>query len=114
MLSLEEQDKLNADEEWLEWIKRGQDLAKAMKLDKAEVPIHIWDKAIFQGEASEEMQESTRVLRIWCLRVYRRCLLWDILHFLATGYGRISKGSSNKVWQLTMDAPYKGWAPVAS
>jgi hypothetical protein len=80
MLSLEEQDKLNADEEWLEWIKREQDLAKAVKSDNAEVPIHIWDEAIFRGEASEEMQESTRVLRMWCVRVYRRCLLRDILH----------------------------------
>jgi hypothetical protein len=41
MLSLEEQDKLNADDEWLEQIKREHNLAKAMKLDDAEVPIHI-------------------------------------------------------------------------
>jgi hypothetical protein len=112
MLNLEEQDELNTDDEWLERIKREHDLAKAMKLDDAEVPIHIWDEAIFQEEASDKMQESTRVLWMWCLQVYRS-LLWDILCFLATGYGEISKGSSNAVWQSTMDAPYKGWASVA-
>jgi hypothetical protein len=113
MLSLEEQDKLNANEERLEWIEREHDLAKAVKLANAEVPIHTWDEAIFQEEASEEMQERTRVLWTWCLQVYRRRLLREVLRFLATGYGGISKGLSNAVWQLTMDAPYKGWASVA-
>jgi hypothetical protein len=113
MLSFEEQDELNANDERLERIKRRHDLVKAVKSDDAEVPIHTWDKAIFQGEASEEMQESMRVQWMWCLQVYRRRLLWDILRFLATGYGGISKVSSNAVWQSTTDAPYKGWASVA-
>ncbi len=47
MLSLEEQDKLNANAERLERIKSEHNLAKAVKSDNAEVPIHIWDKAIF-------------------------------------------------------------------
>jgi hypothetical protein len=40
MLSLEEQDELNANDKRLERIKREHNLAKAVKSDDAEVPIH--------------------------------------------------------------------------
>jgi hypothetical protein len=78
-------------------IKREHDLAKAVKSDDAEVPVHIWDEAMCGAEPPQELRRALEVLCAFMLRVYRRHLLKDILGFLGMKYGR-TKRTPPKSW----------------
>jgi hypothetical protein len=68
-----------AEQTRLEKVKREHGLAKAVKLDDAEVPVHFWDKEICRGEASEEMARALLKFRAFFIRIYRRRLLKDAI-----------------------------------
>ncbi len=75
----------------LDRIKREHNLAKAMKSNNAEVPIHIWDEAICRAKPPQELRRALEVLRAFLLRVYRRRLLKDVLGFLGMKYGGMKR-----------------------
>jgi hypothetical protein len=82
---------------WLDRIKREHDLAKAVKSDDAEVPVHIWDEAICGVERPQECCRALAVLCTFMLQVYRRHLLKDVLGFLGMRYGGL-KRAPPKTW----------------
>jgi hypothetical protein len=75
----------------LDRIKREPDLAKAVKSDNAEVPVHIWDEAICGAKTPQELRRALEVLRAFMLRVYRRRLLKDVLGILGMKYGGMKR-----------------------
>ena len=81
----------------LDRIKREHDLAKAVKSDDAEVPVHIWYEAICGVEPSQECCRALAVLRAFMVQVYRRRLLKDVLGFLGAKYGGL-KRAPPKTW----------------
>jgi hypothetical protein len=75
----------------LDRIKREHNLAKAVKSNNAEVPVHIWDEAICGAKLPQELRRALEVLRAFMLRVYRRRLLKDLLGFLGMKYGGMKR-----------------------
>jgi hypothetical protein len=68
---------------WPVQIKREHDLAKAVKSDDTEVPLHKWDEAICGEPPSKKQQKVVQVMRKFMLHVYCQWLLRDIHGFLA-------------------------------
>ena len=82
-------------------IREEHDLAKAVKADDAEVPVHLWDDCICQGPTgisrpsagwvygapNNTHRSSLAMLRNLMMRVYRRRLLKDCLTFLRDTHG---------------------------
>lgn len=58
-------------------IKKEHDIAKAVKSDDAEVPVHLWDEIICRGTPSDREREALVTLRKFGLRLYRRMFLKD-------------------------------------
>ena len=58
----------------LDQVKLQHDLAKAVKSDDAEVPVHLWNAKICRGPVSAEQAKSLDVLRSFLLRIYRKRL----------------------------------------
>jgi hypothetical protein len=81
---------INANLLLLEWLKWEHDLAKAVKSDNAEVPVHIWDNAICDGEVTTLERKGIAWFRERILKKYQQKLLRDVLGFLATKYGGIT------------------------
>jgi hypothetical protein len=78
---------IDADLLRLKQLKWEHDLAKAVKSDNAEVPVHIWDNAICDGEVTAMERKVITLFRERILKKYLRKLLRDVLGFLATKYG---------------------------
>ncbi len=69
-------------------MKREHDLAKAVKSDDAEVPVHIWNNAICRGPPSEKERHAIKALQSFFLKIYRRQLVKDVVGFLRELYGQ--------------------------
>jgi hypothetical protein len=78
---------INANLLRLERLKREHDLAKSVKSNDAEVPVHIWDNPICDGEATALERKVIAWFQERIIKKYQRKLLRDILGFLATKYG---------------------------
>ena len=63
---------LDREQEMFKAIKRAHDLAKAVKLDNAEVPKHLWDISVCRRPPSLEQTIALSTLRIFMMRVYCR------------------------------------------
>jgi len=63
-------------------MKREHDLAKAVKSDDAEVPVHLWDSKVCRGPATLRQAASLQTLREAFLRVYRKRLWRDCQRLL--------------------------------
>jgi hypothetical protein len=83
----------------LEKVKREHGLAKAVKSDDAEVPVHFWDKEICRGEASDEMAKALSKFRAFFMCIYRRELWKDTIRFLCALYGGWHSGSDEPGWR---------------
>ena len=68
-------------------IKTQHDLAKAVKADDAEVPVHLWNDRICRGEASLLEARALGVLRTWFMSIYRRRLCRDCIVYLVKQHG---------------------------
>jgi hypothetical protein len=75
------------DDELHNVIRAQHDLAKAVKADDAEVPVHLWDDRIMRRTASLEEGKALTTLRLFALRLYRRRLLKDCLEDLKSRHG---------------------------
>ena len=62
---------LSSQERW-DIAKNGHDLAKAVKSDDAEVPVHMWDIKVCRGPPTERQIEKLAIMREFFMRVYRR------------------------------------------
>ena len=71
----------------LEGIKRDPALAKAVKSDDAEVPVHLWNKRICHGPFTAKQADALETIRSFFLQVYRRRVLKDCLVYLTIEYG---------------------------
>ena len=58
----------------LKRVKEEHDIAKAVKADDAEVPVHLWDCAVMGREAVESEAKALATLRQFLMRVYCRRL----------------------------------------
>jgi len=61
-----------AHEAVLDKVKFEHDLAKAVKADDAEVPIHLWDEKVCRGFPSARKSAALTILRTFCLQIYQR------------------------------------------
>ena len=82
-----EEEELTQDQELLSAIKKAHDLAKAVKLDDAEVPKHLWDAAVCRGTPSTDQARALVVLRVFMLRIYRKCLWREIRAYMQHTHG---------------------------
>jgi hypothetical protein len=78
---------INANLLCLKRLKWEHDLAKAVKSNNAEVPVHIWDNAICDGEVTALKRKVIAWFQERILKKYQQKLLRDVLGFLATKYG---------------------------
>ena len=69
-------------------MKREHDLAKAVKSDDAEVPVHLWDSKVCRGPATLRQAASLQTLREAFLRVYRKRLWRDCQRLLRKTHGK--------------------------
>ncbi len=83
----------------LEKVKWEHGLARTVKSDDAEVPVHFWDKDICRGEASELMAKALSKFRAFFMCIYRRRLLKDAIQFLCALYGGWHSGSDELGWR---------------
>jgi hypothetical protein len=72
---------IDADLLLLERLKQKHDLAKAIKSDDAEVPVHIWDNAICDGEATALERKVIAWFQEKIQKKYQRKLLRDFWAF---------------------------------
>ena len=72
----------------IDQMKLQHDLAKAVKSDNAEVPIHLWDAKICRGPVSSKQANSLNVLRSFFLRIYRKRLWRDCRRLLCKNHGK--------------------------
>jgi hypothetical protein len=71
----------------LEKLKKEHYDAKAVKADDAEVPVHLWDQAVF-GRAPTEMEaKALDTLRQFLMRVYCHRLWKEIRQHMAQAFG---------------------------
>ena len=68
-------------------LKQEHDLAKAVKLDDAEVPVDLWDLAVCRGPPSEVEKKALTVLRDFMLLRYRQQLWLDARKYLQVTHG---------------------------
>jgi hypothetical protein len=57
-------------------------LAKAVKLDNAEVSVHLWDEAVCKGMLLKNQVLALQKIGVFFLRVYRRRLSNETRAFL--------------------------------
>ena len=69
-------------------MKREHDLAKAVKSDDAEVPVHLWDSKVCRGPATLRQAASLQTLREAFLRVYSKRLRRDCQRLLRKTHGK--------------------------
>jgi len=60
-----DEEGLTQDQEQLSAIKKAHNLAKAVKLDDAEVPKHLWDEAVCRDPPSTDQARALVVLRVF-------------------------------------------------
>ena len=72
----------------IDQMKLQHDLAKAVKSDDAEVPVHLWNAKICRGPVSAEQAKSLDVLRSFFLRIYRKRLWRDCKRLLHKNHGK--------------------------
>ena len=73
---------------YLDSIRRSHDLAKAVKSDDAQVPVHIWDHQVCGREPTMSETQALGVLRArWMLPAYRRKLTSDCTRFMRNKHG---------------------------
>ena len=72
----------------LDRIKREHDLAKAVKADDAEVPVHLWDERVCRAKPSTIQVAKLQVLRSFILRAYQRQVYLDCVSYLRKRYGK--------------------------
>jgi hypothetical protein len=77
-------------------LKQEHDLAKAVKYDNAEVPVHIWNDAICCGPPSEKERHAIKALQSFFLKIYRGGLVKDMVRFLQELYGQGWREQANK------------------
>jgi hypothetical protein len=83
-------------------LKMEHNLAKAVKSDDAEVPIYLWDQAVWKGPPSEAKKAALVTLR-WCmLGGYQQRLWLDARKYLRECHGanwpeQIHKGSARAI-----------------
>ena len=75
-------------QERIDQMKLQHDLAKAVKSDDAEVPVHLWNTKICRGPASAKQAKSSDVLRSFLLRIYRKRLWRDCRRLLHKNHGK--------------------------
>jgi hypothetical protein len=82
----------------LKRVKEEHDVAKAVKSDDAEVPVHLWDCAVFGREPSEEEGKALALLRQRLMVVYQYWLWREIRHHMEEAYGKgwVTKATSNR------------------
>jgi len=68
-------------------LKLEHDLAKAVKSDDAEVPIHLWDQAVWNGTPSETEKAALATMRRCLLGRYRWRLWLDPRKYLIESHG---------------------------
>jgi len=78
---------LSPSQKRLEGIKRDHALAKAVKSDDAEVPVHLWNKRICHGPCTTKQADALETIRSFFLQVYRRRVLKDCRSHLMIEYG---------------------------
>jgi hypothetical protein len=69
-------------------LKQEHDLAKAVKSDNAEVPVHIWNNGICHRLLLEKERHAIKALQSFFLKIYRRWLVKDVVGFLQELYGQ--------------------------
>ena len=74
-------------DELLELIKQARDIAKAVKADDAEVPVHLWNERVCRRSASELEAKALDVIRGLCMRWYRQRLVRDCVRWMRLKYG---------------------------
>ena len=88
-----------AEQAHLEKVKQEHRLAKAVKSDDVELPVHFWDKEICREVASEEVTKALATFREFFMCIYRRRLLKDAVQFLSDLYGRGHLGGDMLGWR---------------
>ena len=74
-------------DELLDLIKQARDIAKAVKADDAEVPVHLWNERVCRGRVSEQEAKALDVIRGLCMRSYRRRLVRDCGRWMRHKHG---------------------------
>jgi len=72
----------------LDNIKKEHNLAKAVKSDDAEVPVHLWNEKVFFGPPTPDQSGTAPFLHSRLIRHYRRWLLKDCMLYLRTLHGK--------------------------
>jgi hypothetical protein len=68
-------------------VQQQHKLAKAVKLDDAEVPIHIWDAAVFKRQPSEEERQALNSIRQGMMGFYRQRLWRECRDWMKSKFG---------------------------
>jgi len=75
-------------EEIIRKVQQQHELAKAVKVDDADVPVHIWDAAVFKRRPSEEEQQALNIIRDGVMRFYRRRLWRECRECMKSKFGQ--------------------------
>jgi hypothetical protein len=97
--SMEGVKPINANLLRLKRLKQEHNLAKAVKSDNVEVPIHIWNNPICGGMPTAQETQVIGWVHCRILTMYRRWLLRDVLNFLSSKYGRMTGRLGEPRWQ---------------
>ena len=76
-----------AHEAVLDKVKFEHDLAKAVKADDAEVPVHLWDEKVCRGLPSAKESAALTNHRTFCLRIYQRRLWKETRSYMTKKFG---------------------------
>ena len=68
-------------------VQQQHELAKEVKSDDAEVPIHIWDAAVFKRQPSEEERQALNSIRQGMMGFYRRRLWRECRDWMERKFG---------------------------
>jgi hypothetical protein len=68
--------------------QKEHDLAKAVKADNTEVPVHLWDEEVCRGPPTMEARKALDILRCFCLRIYCRHLWRKMRSLMVKKYGK--------------------------
>jgi len=69
-------------------VEESKDFARAVKVDDAGIPIHLWNDRVKAPDISKERRDKALVgLHKLGFRRFRKVLLRDCLAYLASAYG---------------------------
>jgi hypothetical protein len=64
-------------------------LTKAVRLDNADVPVHLWDEAVCRRTPSKEQVLALDAFRVFFLRTYQRKLRMKTRAYLNKTHGKV-------------------------